>query len=108
MTIHDSKLKIPAILSVKYASDIFGPAAKPESVCPSMQLADIVQCRSEQGRDYGVALLPEGLIEFVPEVGTLIAEINEILAGSPQGPLQAVADFLTPASRQVNIELIWK
>ena len=68
-----------------------------------MQLADIVQCRSEQDRDYGVVLLPEGLIEFVPEVGILIAEINEILARSPQDHLQAVTGSLTPASSQVAI-----
>jgi 6-phosphofructokinase len=37
--------------------------------------------RSEQmGKDYGVVLLPEGLIEFVPEFNRLIADINEVLA----------------------------
>lgn len=70
----------------------------------SLQLADVVQCRSEEGRDYGVVLLPEGLIEFVPEVGSLIAEINEILAKSPDTSHHGVADFLTPASRQVPHE----
>ena len=30
-----------------------------------------------QKKDYGVFLIPEGLIEFVPEVGKLIAEINK-------------------------------
>ena len=67
-----------------------------------MQLADIVQHRSEQGREYGVVLLPEGLIEFVPEVGTLIAEINEVLAQSPEDPLQALSTQLSSFSRQVS------
>lgn len=38
--------------------------------------ADIVAARSAAGKDYGVFLIPEGLIEFVPEVGSLIAELN--------------------------------
>ena len=33
------------------------------------QLADIVAARSEDGKNYGIILLPEGLIEHVPEVG---------------------------------------
>ena len=33
-----------------------------------VQLADMVAARAEQGRNYGVVLLPEGLIENVPEV----------------------------------------
>ena len=32
------------------------------------QIADVVVTRSEAGRDFGVVLIPEGLIDFVPEV----------------------------------------
>ena len=32
------------------------------------------------GKDYGVILLPEGLIEFVPEFNRLIVDINEVLS----------------------------
>jgi len=32
------------------------------------------------GKDYGVILVPEGLIEFIPEVKVLIGELNDILA----------------------------
>ena len=32
-----------------------------------MQLADIVAARAKDGKNYGVILLPEGLIEHVPE-----------------------------------------
>lgn len=67
-----------------------------------MQLADIVQSRSENGRNYGVVLLPEGLIEFVPEMGRLIAEINEILAENPADPHKALSIQLSPISRQVR------
>ncbi len=33
-----------------------------------MQLADIVAARAKDGKNYGIILLPEGLIEHVPEV----------------------------------------
>ena len=35
--------------------------------------------RADEGNNYGVILVPEGLIEFIPEVNVLIKEINEIL-----------------------------
>ena len=46
----------------------------------TMQLADIICERAKRGKNYGVVLVPEGLIEFIPEVKLLIKEINEILS----------------------------
>ncbi|XP_022771746.1 pyrophosphate--fructose 6-phosphate 1-phosphotransferase subunit beta-like [Durio zibethinus] len=43
-------------------------------------ITDIICKRMELGFNYGVILLPEGLIDFIPEVKQLIAELNEILA----------------------------
>ncbi|KAL9227174.1 hypothetical protein vseg_002898 [Gypsophila vaccaria] len=43
-------------------------------------ITDIVCKRAELGLNYGVILVPEGLIDFIPEVQQLIAELNEILA----------------------------
>ncbi|KAL8140328.1 hypothetical protein V2J09_006349 [Rumex salicifolius] len=43
-------------------------------------IVDIIRKRSELGYNYGVILIPEGLIDFIPEVQKLIAELNEILA----------------------------
>uniref|UniRef100_A0A2P2JS00 Pyrophosphate--fructose 6-phosphate 1-phosphotransferase subunit beta n=2 Tax=Rhizophora mucronata TaxID=61149 RepID=A0A2P2JS00_RHIMU len=43
-------------------------------------ISDIICKRSELGYNYGVILVPEGLIDFIPEVQHLIAELNEILA----------------------------
>ncbi|XP_021274377.1 pyrophosphate--fructose 6-phosphate 1-phosphotransferase subunit beta-like [Herrania umbratica] len=42
-------------------------------------IADIICKRLELGLNYGVILLPEGLIDFIPEVKQLIGELNEIL-----------------------------
>jgi len=44
------------------------------------EIADVVSKRAADGKNYGVVLLPEGLIEFVPEVAVLISELNELLA----------------------------
>lgn len=43
-------------------------------------IVDVISKRSELGYNYGVILIPEGLIDFIPEVQQLIAELNEILA----------------------------
>ncbi len=43
-------------------------------------IADSVVERSNRGMNFGVVLIPEGLVEFIPEVKLLIAEINELVA----------------------------
>ncbi|CAO2823624.1 unnamed protein product [Amaranthus hypochondriacus] len=43
-------------------------------------MVDIICRRAELGYNYGVILIPEGLIDFIPEVQKLISELNEILA----------------------------
>jgi 6-phosphofructokinase 1 len=43
------------------------------------QLVNLIVKRRAIGKDYGVVLLPEGLIEFFPEFGVLIREINDLL-----------------------------
>jgi pyrophosphate--fructose-6-phosphate 1-phosphotransferase len=43
-------------------------------------IADVVVKRSETEGNFGVVLVPEGLIEFIPEVGALISELNDLLA----------------------------
>ncbi len=44
------------------------------------QITDVVKARADKGLNFGVILIPEGLIEFIPEVGALIAELNDLLA----------------------------
>ncbi|MDA3956969.1 diphosphate--fructose-6-phosphate 1-phosphotransferase [Oceanispirochaeta sp.] len=44
------------------------------------QIVDVVVQRSARGMNFGVALIPEGLIEFIPEVGALISELNDKMA----------------------------
>ena len=44
-------------------------------------IADSVEKRAAKGMNFGVAIIPEGVVEFVPEFSVLIQEINELLAG---------------------------
>ena len=43
-------------------------------------IAGVVAYRAAQGNNFGVILIPEGLIEFIPAIGRLIQELNDLLA----------------------------
>ncbi len=43
-------------------------------------MASVVAQRADNGENFGVALVPEGLIEFIPEMKILISELNDLLA----------------------------
>jgi len=43
-------------------------------------IANIVATRAANGNNFGVVLIPEGLIEFIPEMKVLIKELNDLLA----------------------------
>ena len=57
------------------------------------QIADSVCYRASQGNNFGVAIIPEGIVEFVPEFKVLIAEINELLAGSKTEAFNALPSW---------------
>ncbi|HUW40848.1 MAG TPA: diphosphate--fructose-6-phosphate 1-phosphotransferase [Rectinemataceae bacterium] len=57
------------------------------------QIARSVVVRAEKGENFGVVLIPEGLIEFVPEVKLLIEEINDILA-TGEHEFKALSSFV--------------
>ncbi|MBE6319172.1 MAG: diphosphate--fructose-6-phosphate 1-phosphotransferase [Bacteroidales bacterium] len=43
-------------------------------------IAGVVAKRAENGNNFGTVLIPEGLIEFIPAMKKLIAELNDLLA----------------------------
>ncbi|KAK1418170.1 hypothetical protein QVD17_27310 [Tagetes erecta] len=43
-------------------------------------ITNIICKRADVGYNYGIILIPEGLIDFIPEIQQLISELNEILA----------------------------
>ncbi|MBF1102856.1 MAG: diphosphate--fructose-6-phosphate 1-phosphotransferase [Solobacterium sp.] len=56
-------------------------------------IADSVEARAAKGMNFGVAIIPEGVVEFVPEFSALIAEINELLAGSKAEAFNALSNW---------------
>jgi len=80
-------------------------------------ITDIVVKRAENDETFGVALIPEGLIEFIPEMKVLIEELNDLLAeGSPTAEKfqslpsntekrDFVIDTLSPQSSKVYASL---
>ena len=43
-------------------------------------MADIIAKRAAVGKNFGIAIVPEGLIEFIPEMKTMINNLNDIMA----------------------------
>ena len=76
------------------------------------EVSAVIAKRSETNLNYGVVLIPEGLIEFIPEMTTLIQEINTLLTQgkevapsnlSPQGS-QSFASLPTEIASQLLLE----
>ncbi len=69
-------------------------AAKKQSLSEiANYIADAVEKRSANGNNFGVAIIPEGVVEFVPEFKALIAEINELLAGNKTEEFNALGSW---------------
>ena len=56
-------------------------------------IADAVEKRAADGNNFGVVVIPEGGVEFVPEFSALISEINELLAGSKADAFNALESW---------------
>ncbi len=54
-------------------------------------IAQIVADRAAEGNNFGTVLIPEGLIEFIPAIKKLIAELNDVLA-KPEAQVLSTAD----------------
>ncbi|HEY5038178.1 MAG TPA: diphosphate--fructose-6-phosphate 1-phosphotransferase [bacterium] len=72
------------------------------------QVAGVVARRAAKKMNYGVLLVPEGLLEFIPEMKSLISELNELLAhnakfekeGTPEGKVSFVQNHLGAESKK--------
>ncbi len=49
-------------------------------------MTDIIVKRSDMGKNFGIAVIPEGLIEFIPEMGSMISNLNDIMASLESDP----------------------
>ena len=43
-------------------------------------MCDIIVKRADMGKNFGIAVIPEGLIEFIPEMKSMISNLNDIMA----------------------------
>ena len=55
-------------------------------------IANIVAARAAEGNNFGTVLIPEGLIEFIPAIKKLIAELNEMLTDPKTGESRVFAN----------------
>ena len=62
------------------------------------ELADAVELRAKEGKHFGVVLIPEGLIEFIPQVNALLKEIAAARRLQPAGQSNG-----TPGTRPVAV-----
>jgi diphosphate--fructose-6-phosphate 1-phosphotransferase len=67
----------------------------------TQEVVQVIVDRAAQGKDYGIVLLPEGLIEFIPEFNALINEINDVLASGVETTEAAVTPHLSFNNRAV-------
>ena len=83
-----SHVTIEVALQTKPAVTIISEeiAAQKQSLASIVdQIAQAVVGRAAKGITHGVVLVPEGLIEFIPEMNALIAELNDVLAHHADG-----------------------
>lgn len=71
-------------------------------------IASVVARRAKEGNNFGVALIPEGLIEFIPSVRNLISELNDLLAKEGESflntPKEEQLDFIASRLSSENAE----
>ena len=78
-------------------------------------MADIIAKRADMGKNFGIALIPEGLIEFIPEIKSMIANLNDSLAvlennaeyknSDENKKFEIIKNKLTPDNAQVFASL---
>ena len=66
-------------------------------------MADIIARRANQGKNFGIALIPEGLIEFIPEMKVMISSLNDLLAD-----LERDASFKNASQEEKNQIIVSK
>ncbi len=77
-------------------------------------IANIVAKRAQNGDNFGTVLIPEGLVEFIPAMKKLIAELNDFLAHNEEAvnalegnkeKREFVAQHISEESREVFVSL---
>lgn len=66
-------------------------------------MSDIISQRAAKGKNFGIAIIPEGLIEFIPEMKSMISNLNDIM-----GELEQDFDYINATSTHEKFEIVQK
>lgn len=64
-------------------------------------MTDIIAKRAAKGKNFGIVIVPEGLIEFIPEMKSMIANLNDIM-----GELEQDFDYVNATSTHKKFEIV--
>lgn len=64
-------------------------------------MTDIIVKRANAGKNFGIAVIPEGLIEFIPEMGSMISNLNDIMA-----TLESDLDFVNATTIRDKFDIV--
>ena len=64
-------------------------------------MVNIIVKRADMGKNFGIAVIPEGLIEFIPEMKSMIANLNDIMAELENDP-----DFVNASTIREKFEIV--
>lgn len=64
-------------------------------------MCDIVVKRANIGKNFGIAVIPEGLIEFIPEMKSMIANLNDIMAS-----LESDSEFVNATTIRDKFDIV--
>ncbi|WP_157952478.1 diphosphate--fructose-6-phosphate 1-phosphotransferase [Candidatus Similichlamydia epinepheli] len=101
---HASHLTLETALQVQPTYTLISEQIRKEGI--SLQkivssLVNLIKRRADQGKHYGVILVPEGLIEQIPGIDTLICVLNDLLARDPNHNVETIHQSLDPASSTI-------
>ncbi len=64
-------------------------------------ITDIIVKRADAGKNFGIAVVPEGLIEFIPEMKSMIANLNDIMT-----TLESDPDFVNATTIREKFDVV--
>lgn len=64
-------------------------------------MTDIIVKRANIGKNFGIAIIPEGLIEFIPEMKSMIANLNDIMAS-----LESDSSFVNATTIREKFDIV--
>jgi pyrophosphate--fructose-6-phosphate 1-phosphotransferase len=64
-------------------------------------MSDIISKRASKGKNFGIVIIPEGLIEFIPEMKSMISNLNDLM-----GDLEQDNDFNNVTSTHERFEIV--